>query len=167
MRRLSRITRSAEQTRALGAALGALLAPGDLILLSGTLGAGKTTLTQGIAQGVGAPGHAHSPTFVLVHRYQGRIPLYHMDLYRLTGPGAEEEAEELAVDELLEEGAVVAEWAENAPRVFGPERLTVTLSLAGLSAPDERTLDVAAHGPRAEALLDGLATALGAGEGAR
>jgi tRNA threonylcarbamoyladenosine biosynthesis protein TsaE len=163
MRRFTRITRSAQETQALGRALGVLLAPGDLVLLSGTLGAGKTTLTQGIAQGAGAEGYAHSPTFVLVHRYRGRITLHHMDLYRLTGPGAQAEAEELGVDEMLEEGAVVAEWAEHAPGAFPPEWLTIALSLAGPHAPGERTLEAAAHGPRAEALLEGLAAALEAG----
>ncbi|MEK9659266.1 MAG: tRNA (adenosine(37)-N6)-threonylcarbamoyltransferase complex ATPase subunit type 1 TsaE [Chloroflexota bacterium] len=167
MRRLTRITRSAPQTQAVGRALGVLLGPGDLVLLSGTLGAGKTTLTQGIAQGTGAEGYAHSPTFVLVHRYQGRISLFHMDLYRLSGPAVEAEAEELAVDEMLEEGAVVAEWAEHAPGAFPPERLTIVLSLAGPGAPDQRTLKMVARGLRAEALLDALAAALGAGEAAR
>jgi len=90
-------TASAEETRALGARLGRVLEPGDVIALEGDLGSGKTELVKGIAEGLGVTGNVHSPTFVLHHRYAGRIPLEHYDLYRLAGsswidPGLDEPA---------------------------------------------------------------------------
>src|SRR5512137_1297190 len=104
-------SRSPEQTRRLGMRLGALLQAGDLVCLQGELGAGKTTLVQGIAQGWGALDDVSSPTFVLVNAY--RRPnlgqLFHFDAYRVESPG---EAEELDLDSLLSQGPLVVEWPE-------------------------------------------------------
>ncbi len=104
------LSQSPEETRRLGEKLGARLKPGDLVLLFGDLGAGKTTFVQGLARGLGVPPETYvsSPSFALVHEYQGRIPLYHVDLYRLSP----EETEDLGLAELLSQGAMVIEWAE-------------------------------------------------------
>lgn len=141
-------TRAPEETQALGRRLGALLRPGDVVLLHGTLGAGKTTLTQGIAWGAGVTGYAHSPTFVLVHEYAGRLPIYHVDLYRTDGVL---EVHELAIQEMLESGACVVEWAEKAAAVFPPEHLEVHLDYG--DAPDDRRIRLAGHGERHEWLV--------------
>lgn len=140
---LNLMTRSTEETQALGRRLGALLGPGDVVLLHGPLGAGKTTLTQGIAWGAGVTGYAHSPTFVLVHEYAGRIPIYHLDLYRT---GGVLEVYDLAIEEMLESGACIVEWAEKTPAVFPPEHLDVDLDFG--DAPDARRLRLAGHGQR-------------------
>jgi tRNA threonylcarbamoyladenosine biosynthesis protein TsaE len=112
---LTLTTDSPEATQAFGRHIGEALGIGDVVLLAGTLGAGKTTLTQGIAWGAGVTEYAHSPTFVLVHEYAGRIPIYHLDLYRFEGASAVDdlaEVEDLGIDEMLETGACVVEWAE-------------------------------------------------------
>ena len=102
-----------EQTEAVGRALATALRPGDLLALTGELGAGKTTLIRGIAEGLGVdPMLVHSPTFVLHHVYPApAITLHHIDLYRL---GAGAETASLALEELLDQGVVAVEWAEYA-----------------------------------------------------
>ena len=145
-------THSAEETQALGSRLGEHAAVGDLYLLHGGLGAGKTTLTQGLAWGAGVDGYAHSPTFVLVHEYQGRIPVYHVDLYRIDG--GDLEIDDLAFDEMLEAGVCVVEWSEKAQAVFPDEHLAVTLSLG--DEPDDRVLTLDAHGERYARLISEL-----------
>lgn len=109
---------------ALGERLGTALLPGDLLALSGPLGAGKTVLVRGIAQGLGAdPRVVRSPTFVLHHVYPTSPPLHHIDLYRL-GDGAD--VTFLDLDGLLEDGAVAVEWAELADlRRFDPVRISI------------------------------------------
>ena len=145
-------THSAEETQAFGRRLGALAQPGDLYLLRGTLGAGKTTLTQGIAWGAGVTGYAHSPTFVLVHEYQGRIPVYHVDLFRMDG--GDLEIDDLAFGEMLEDGACVVEWPEQARAVFPDEHLAVGIAFG--DAPDDRILTLEPHGARYDQLTDAL-----------
>jgi tRNA threonylcarbamoyladenosine biosynthesis protein TsaE len=103
---------SAEETRALGAALAAHLAPGDVICLYGDLGAGKTTFVQGLAQGLGVSRPVTSPSFTLVHEHRGRLLFYHLDLYRLEA----DDLLEAGIEEVLGANAVVAvEWAERLP----------------------------------------------------
>ena len=112
-------------TIALGERIGTTLLPGDLLQLSGALGAGKTVLVRGIAQGLGAdPRVVRSPTFVLHHVYPTEpLPLHHIDLYRL-GPGAD--ITFLDLDDLLEDGAVAVEWGELADlRRFDPVRISI------------------------------------------
>ena len=119
-------SRSPEQTRRLGIRLGSLLRPGDLVCLSGDLGAGKTTLVQGLAQGWGSLDAVSSPTFVLCNDYRrpdGRI-LYHLDAYRLANAC---EAEDLDLDLMLENGALVVEWAERIQPALPRERLWLKL----------------------------------------
>jgi tRNA threonylcarbamoyladenosine biosynthesis protein TsaE len=121
------ISHSLDQTRRIGMRLAALLAPGDLILLDGPFGAGKTTFTQGIARGldVGSD-YVTSPTFTLINEYEGRLPLYHVDLYRLD---TVQQVEELGLlDYVAGDGVTVIEWPERATGLLPGEHLTVYLS---------------------------------------
>jgi tRNA threonylcarbamoyl adenosine modification protein YjeE len=104
-------SRSADQTRALGRRIGARLRAGDCLSLRGDLGAGKTVIAQGIVAGAGGGEDVRSPTFLLHAIYQGRIPVHHLDLYRLEG---EVDLRSLGIDEALLEGAVIVEWPERA-----------------------------------------------------
>ena len=104
-----RVTHSAAETEALGEELAATLAPGDLLLLAGELGAGKTTFVRGLARGLGIANGVQSPTFQLVRVYQGRIQLAHVDLYRLEA-GAD--LADLGLHDLLDQGAVAVEWGD-------------------------------------------------------
>ncbi|TMC09687.1 MAG: tRNA (adenosine(37)-N6)-threonylcarbamoyltransferase complex ATPase subunit type 1 TsaE [Chloroflexi bacterium] len=104
-----RVTRSAAETEALGEELAARLAPGDLLLLAGGLGTGKTTFVRGLARGLGATATVQSPTFTLVRVYPGRVQLAHVDLYRLEKSA---ELTDLGLEELLEQGVVAVEWGD-------------------------------------------------------
>ena len=108
-----------------GARLAGLLEPGDVVLLSGNLGAGKTVFAQGVAAGLGIDEPVTSPTFTLIHEYQGRLPLYHVDLYRIAG---EIEAGDLGLEDYLYgEGVTLIEWPERAAGLVPPARLLVAL----------------------------------------
>jgi len=126
---LTRATQTADETRALAARLGARLRPGDVVLLEGDLGAGKTTFVQGLAEGLGVRAPVTSPTFTLIQEYPGpNFPLFHFDLYRLGGP---EEIADLGFDEYLERGGVVVvEWAERLGWLTPPEHLRVRIEIA-------------------------------------
>ena len=139
-----------EDTRALGRRLGAEAFPGALLLLRGTLGAGKTTLAGALAHALGVEGPVASPTYVLVQEYpEARVPLRHADLYRLDAPG-EVEALDLW-DRVGRDGAWVVEWPERAPDEAWPaERLEVCLEDLG----DRRRATLVAHGPRHARWLD-------------
>lgn len=129
----------------LGQRLGELAAPGDIITLSGDLGAGKTTLTQAIGKGLAVPADHYitSPTFGLLHEYPGRLPLYHMDFYRL---GGEEDLLELGVEEYLEgEGLCVIEWPDRLGSLMPTERLQLELTVNG---PTSREATLTAFGDR-------------------
>ncbi len=146
---LESFSRSPEQTRRLGMRLGALLLAGDVICLQGNLGAGKTTFTQGMAQGWGSLDSVTSPTFVLVNEYRrpdGRR-LFHLDAYRLESAG---EAEELDPDIMLVEGPLVIEWPERVEAILPNERLWVNLAYV---SEEHRDLVFSAHGARFETLL--------------
>lgn len=144
-------SRNAAETRRLGQRLGALLQPGDVVLLSGELGAGKTTFVQGIAQGLGFQGSVSSKSFVLLGEYHGRITLYHADLYRLEDPG---QVLDLGLDEICAGGALVVEWPERAPGLLPADHLLVRFEV--LSA-NRRRLDIEPVGPRAAQLAAALA----------
>jgi tRNA threonylcarbamoyladenosine biosynthesis protein TsaE len=121
---------SEEDMKRLGAALGALLRPGDTVLLGGDLGAGKTTFTQGLAAALGVSGPVTSPTFVLLHSYRTRAgwDLLHADVWRLEQL---QEVIDLAIPELLEEGAAaVVEWGEMAAPALAPDYLHVAIDFA-------------------------------------
>jgi tRNA threonylcarbamoyladenosine biosynthesis protein TsaE len=138
------LSNSPEITRELGNRLGALLQPGDLICLQGDLGAGKTTLTQGIAAGWGSADAVSSPTFVMVNLYRAAddTPLYHMDAYRIESLP---EAEQLGIEDMLAEGALIVEWPERIEAVLPKERLWLTLTHNG---ENEREIVISASGAR-------------------
>ena len=149
--RLSFLTRSAEKTRELGAVLGRLLLPGDFVALLGELGSGKTEFVRGVAEGAGGPAdEVASPTFALMHRYQGRIPLVHADLFRLEG---QDDLYGTGYFELRDSGdaAVLVEWADRIPEAVPPDAVEVRLT-AG-KGPHERRLSVAPTGPVSRARL--------------
>ncbi len=126
MDKLELISHSPYQTRRLGSRIGKLASPRDIILLVGSLGAGKTCLTQGIARGLGIKEYTPSPSFVLVREFQGRLPLYHIDLYRLEHI---EEIAELGLDDYLYgSGVCVIEWAEKGLSLMPKEYLLIELS---------------------------------------
>lgn len=119
------VSESPEQTQQLGMRLGRLAKLGDLFLLVGALGSGKTCLTQGIAWGLGIEGYATSPSFVVINQYQGRLPFYHVDLYRLDRI---EEVIELGLEDYLYgRGVCVVEWAEKGLAVLPKEHLLVEM----------------------------------------
>jgi tRNA threonylcarbamoyladenosine biosynthesis protein TsaE len=142
-------THSPDETRDLGRKLGQLLAPGDLLCLQGDLGAGKTTLTQGIAAGWGSADPVSSPTFVMVNLYRAvdGTPLYHMDAYRIESLP---EAAQLGLDDMLAEGALIVEWPERIEPLLPKERLWLTLTHL---SETERQLEISASGTRHETLL--------------
>jgi len=118
----------AEATEAFGAALAGALRPGDVIALYGALGAGKTTLARGLLRGLGHDGEVASPTFPIVQAYappDTRIPLWHVDLYRIEDPA---ELEEIGLDEAREAAAMVIEWPERLPLLW-PEALRLTFGV--------------------------------------
>ncbi len=143
------ITKSPEQTWQVGRILGAHLAAGDTVCLYGDLGAGKTSLSYGIALGLDVKErYITSPTFTLVNEYQGRVPFYHMDLYRLNDPG---ELESIGFRDYLDsDGVTVIEWAERA----GHELPSGCLSVY-LSSVDENSREIGflVEGGRYEKLL--------------
>ncbi len=146
-------SRSAEETKRLGARLGAALLPGDVVGLTGPLGAGKTCLVQGIARGLGVDPRipVTSPTFTLVGEYPGRVPLRHVDFYRVEDARRLEDA---GFPDLFDgKGVVVVEWWERFPMALGPDRLEVQLDI---EAPSERRLLLRGHGKRATERVRGI-----------
>ncbi|MDB5335471.1 MAG: tsaE [Planctomycetaceae bacterium] len=125
-------THSVDETRQLGAHLGEALEPSSVIALSGNLGAGKTHLTQGIAEGLGIERRlVNSPTFALVQEYAGRLPVFHFDTYRLRNV---DEFLDLGFDEYLSlRGVCIIEWAERVAEVLPADTLTVRVSATGES----------------------------------
>jgi tRNA threonylcarbamoyladenosine biosynthesis protein TsaE len=118
-----------DATEAFGRDLAARLRPGDVVALFGELGAGKTTLARGILAGLGHDGDVASPTFPIVIPYETlTFPAWHVDLYRIEDPG---EIEELALDEALEDGALIVEWPERMGSALWPHSLRLTLLREG------------------------------------
>ena len=136
---------SPEETQDLGARLGE---PGDILLLVGELGAGKTCLTQGIARGLGIKEYAASPSFVVVRELYGRLPLYHMDFYRLENL---EEIADLGLDDYFYgQGVSVVEWADKGLSLLPPEHLLVEMSYLSDTG---RRLKLKARGKRYRELV--------------
>ena len=143
MSQLELISHSPEQTQRLGIHIGELALPGDILLLVGALGTGKTCLTQGIAWGLGIEEYAFSPTFVIVREHHGRLPLYHIDLYRLDHI---EEIAELGLDDYLYgNGICVVEWAEKGLSLLPVEYLLIQISYL---SDTERSFQFKASGKR-------------------
>jgi tRNA threonylcarbamoyladenosine biosynthesis protein TsaE len=134
-------------TEALGARLAVLLRPGDLVILSGPLGAGKTALVRGLAAGLGVQGRVTSPTFVLARVHRGPVPLVHVDAYRLRDAGVRtlDALEDLDLDAALEDGVTVVEWGEGLVEGLSASWLSVRLER---DDDDVRTALVQATGPR-------------------
>jgi len=143
-------SRSPEQTRRVGSRLGGALQAGDVICLQGELGAGKTTFVQGIAQGWGSLDSVSSPTFILVNMYRraDRSQLFHMDAYRLESTP---EAEQLDLDSMLAQGALLIEWPERMDGLIPAERLWVNLEHID---QEEREMKFKATGKRYDELLE-------------
>jgi len=143
MSKLEITSHSPAETRKLGREIGRLAMPGDILLLTGKLGAGKTCLTQGIARGLGIDENTPSPSFVLVREFCGRLPLYHIDLYRLDNIG---EIADLGLDDYLYgRGVCVIEWAEKGINLMPPEHLLVRIEYRG---DTERRLHLKPQGER-------------------
>ena len=123
---------SAEETHAAGARLAPTLGPGDVVALTGELGAGKTCFVQGLVLGLGATTWATSPTFVLINEYRGRLPIHHVDAYRVSGPEA---MIDIGLLELIDaDGVTVIEWADRLPSLLPVRTIHVTIEGVG----DER-----------------------------
>jgi tRNA threonylcarbamoyladenosine biosynthesis protein TsaE len=154
--RLQLSTTSVARTRSLGRRLARLLRMGDVVLLQGPLGAGKTALAQGIGAGLGADGPVTSPTFVLLARHdpgeRGSLPLYHADLYRLTAP---DEVEELALAEQATDGVLLIEWPERGLEALPREHLLIVIEPVE-GEPKSRRFTVVGAGERYLHVLDGL-----------
>ena len=145
------ISHSPEETQQLGAILGNTAQSGDVILLTGELGTGKTCLTQGIAWGLGVKEYAFSPSFVLVREYTGRLVLFHIDLYRLERI---EEIVDLGLDDYLHgDGICVVEWADRGPHDMAPENLLIEITHF---SETQRTLALSARGERCQKILSRL-----------
>ena len=160
------VTRSPGQTRAVGAAIAGLVDPGDVVLLVGELGSGKTVLTKGLVTALGGGEATTSPTFVLCHLYPTTPPVAHVDCYRLA---PSDDLADLALDEALEDGSVVVvEWGEHARGLLGAEALECLLSPVpaepsarpGPLPEDSRLIVLAARGKRWSSRSGALVAAL-------
>lgn len=154
------LSTSPEQTRALGRAIAELARPGDVIVLAGNLGAGKTVLAQGLVHGLGVDEAVVSPTFTLVREYHGRLPVAHVDVYRLAHM---QEVLDLALDEGPgAEGVTIVEWGDRVATALGPQRLDVRIERPDGVAPvdtasdDERVITLTPFGSAWAARLSTL-----------
>ena len=141
----------------MGRHMGRNAVAGDIFLLTGPLGAGKTCLTQGVAWGLDVPGYARSPTFVLVTRHVGRLTLHHMDLFRIESP---EEAWDLGMEELLSysgpsDDVCVIEWADKFEELFPENSVTISLAPRG-ELTSERQISITGHQETVDRLTKGL-----------
>ncbi|CAI6037908.1 tRNA (adenosine(37)-N6)-threonylcarbamoyltransferase complex ATPase subunit type 1 TsaE [Cohnella sp. JJ-181] len=152
--------RSEADTVRLAEKLAGLCAPGVLIALDGDLGAGKTRFAKAFAAGLHVPGLVNSPTFTIIKEYEGgRLPLYHMDVYRLTI----EEADELGLEEYFEgDGVSLVEWASQIEPLLPPERLHIRLELTGA---ESRLAVIRPRGARYDAWCQALGLRAAEGEG--
>jgi tRNA threonylcarbamoyladenosine biosynthesis protein TsaE len=149
-------TKSVDQTREVGAAVAALARSGDVVLLAGDLGAGKTAFVQGFGAGLGVSEPITSPTFTLAHSYQGRLTVHHLDVYRLEHLG---EVFDVGLPELLDEGGVVIiEWGDAVLPALPKDYLEVRLRYG--EADDDRVLELRSVGERWSARQRALAAAV-------
>lgn len=149
-------TSSADETEARGRALGTLLTGGDVVALSGDLGAGKTVMVRGIVAGTGSTARVASPTFTLIREYAGRVPVFHVDLYRLDSP---QQIDDIGLDEVFSRGGIaLVEWAERAGPYLPDQHLWIAITFG--SGEDEREMTFTARGRRHEEILTEL-TGLG------
>jgi tRNA threonylcarbamoyladenosine biosynthesis protein TsaE len=143
---------SEDQTNDLGCQIAAMLSPGDVIALIGDLGAGKTRFVKAVAQACGVPiDEVNSPTFTLIHEYQGRVLIRHCDTYRLRSP---EEFADLGLDELFAaDGFALVEWADRVEEYLPRDRLEIRF---GIDSPTTRTIELFATGSRSRQILSAL-----------
>ena len=141
---LTTVTHSGDETVALGARIGRLLRAGDVVVLAGDLGAGKTTFAKGVAVALDVGEPVVSPTFTLVRRYDGRLPLVHVDVYRLDRV---QEVLDLGLEELADDHAVMlVEWGDVVTAALPREHLEVRLEMS-LASDDDRAVTLAPQGP--------------------
>ncbi|MEN8114708.1 MAG: tRNA (adenosine(37)-N6)-threonylcarbamoyltransferase complex ATPase subunit type 1 TsaE [Actinomycetota bacterium] len=144
-------TDSPEETMALGRRLSSVLKPGDVVLLSGRLGTGKTLLTAGIAAGLGVPDPISSPTFIIARVYRdGFLPLVHADVYRLSSML---EFEDLDLEETAAQGVLVVEWGEAIEDAVSPDRLVIEMEIDGETG---RRFTFVGHGVWQDRSLEGV-----------
>jgi tRNA threonylcarbamoyladenosine biosynthesis protein TsaE len=141
-----RVTAAVEETERLGETLAAGLVAGDVLVLTGPLGSGKTRFVAGLARGLGARSRVRSPSFTLLNEYRGAFMLHHLDLYRLEGP----DVDGLGLEELVDEGALVVEWGEKLPAWLREEALTLVFEVL---SEHERAVTASAAGERGGELL--------------
>ena len=146
------ISPTPQETEHTGSVVGKMLRGGDVIALAGELGAGKTTLVKGLAQGMGFDSEeVASPSFTLVNEYEGPLPLFHIDLYRLSD---EKELREIGYEEYIgAAGVTVIEWADRIPHAVPDESLWITLRYRGA---ERREIVIHAHGIRYEKIIEEL-----------
>ncbi len=154
-------TESPQQTFELGRRLGQILLPGDLVCLEGDLGTGKTCLAGGIARGLGVTGYVSSPSFNIVNEYEGRFPVYHIDVYRLEDPA---ELEEIGYrDYFFGTGVTVVEWADKIKELVPDECLWIRLVRPPGGEVDHREITIHAVGDRYRCRIERMKTDVGAG----
>ncbi|TCI29245.1 tRNA (adenosine(37)-N6)-threonylcarbamoyltransferase complex ATPase subunit type 1 TsaE [Exiguobacterium sp. SL-10] len=140
------ITHSAAETQAVAEKIATLVQAGTVITLNGDLGAGKTTFTQGFGKGLGVTRNVNSPTFTIMKQYQGRLPLYHMDVYRLEDTG-----DDIGLEEYINgDGVAIVEWSNLIESSLPTERLAITIERIG---DEERQLTFAPVGDMYDALV--------------
>ncbi|RKQ28323.1 tRNA (adenosine(37)-N6)-threonylcarbamoyltransferase complex ATPase subunit type 1 TsaE [Oceanobacillus halophilus] len=143
------VTNNANETALLGEKLASLLEPGDVLTLEGDLGAGKTTFTKGLAKGLGVKRTVNSPTFTIVKEYEGRLPLYHMDVYRL-----ENSEEDIGFDEYFNShGISVVEWAKFIEEYLPEERLNININY---DEGDSRTIEFSSTSSHFDSVISEL-----------
>ncbi len=146
------LSKSPSETKRIGKQLGGILQPGDIVALVGELGTGKTQFIKGLAEGVGVHPSVYvsSPSFTLIHEYSGRVPLYHMDLYRLD----EQSAKDLGLEEYFQrEGITVMEWADRILALLPHQLLWIHLHYTGQQT---RSIEVIPKGKRYEERMNRL-----------
>ncbi|MER3447887.1 MAG: tRNA (adenosine(37)-N6)-threonylcarbamoyltransferase complex ATPase subunit type 1 TsaE [Candidatus Dadabacteria bacterium] len=135
-----------EDTIKLGEALGRLLKPGDIVALKGELGAGKTVLVKGIAKGLDVKEEPNSPTFVIMNTYVGRVPLYHFDLYRVSG---KEELEGIGYEDyFFGDGVTVVEWADRAEEIFPESTIEIEIKIPSKNTNSETVREIKFKGEK-------------------
>ena len=146
--------RSVDETRRLGRALASCLRRGDLVALVGPLGAGKTCLVSGIAEGLGVSGRVASPSFIIARHHPGRVPLVHADAYRLAGA---DDLLDAGLDDWLADAVVAVEWADQVAEALPDDAVWVEVQIV---PEDGREVSVRATGPRSHRVLECLRHAL-------
>jgi tRNA threonylcarbamoyladenosine biosynthesis protein TsaE len=154
-------SQSPDETRALAAALADLLVAGDLVLLVGDLGAGKTAFVQGLARGLEVQEPVTSPTFTIVQEYAGRLPLTHVDVYRLERV---QDLYDLGLEERGDRGVTVVEWGDLVEQAVPAEHLVIRIEPG--AADTDRVLELSCHGPRWRGRQDALERAVSEQAGA-